>query len=360
MTDVATCSAPGCSEPGTHKCSSCKITPYCSVACQTVDWSSHKEECQGRLRKLSMAQLEKAVGFGRERNWTQSLRFCESALTCLMKLNPRSLEVIKIIDNAMTIKYNALNFMGQKEKALECAKERYSLWAAGHMRHHGMLFAAFPLIDGLLSNKEYEQAELIARTAYEMIINDTDNIIPEDQRQRFLAEGSQLLARAIHELAKSGGIAPDEMQKEGDKAIMLARKALEIHTQLHGTESHKVANDMGTIAKALKYFNGVDDDQVLRLFEQAKAIYSQVQGNLSLNVAICEGNLAGEYDARAIRAWNANDLDRCVANLELALIHYREAERSYRAINHVEYAGIAARCIADMEEQLIALRIARV
>ena len=360
MADLATCSAPGCSEPGTNKCSSCKITPYCSVACQTIDWLHHKEECQGRLRKLGEAHLEKARRFNQECNWTQSLRFSESALKSLMKLTARPLEIIKIIDDAMAIKYSALNFMDRKKEALECAKERYSLWAAGNMRHCRMLFAAFALIDGLLHNREIEQAALIARTAYEMIINDTDNIIPDDEREHFLADGSRVLAEATHRLAEGGGIAPEEKQKAGEKAIELARKALEIHTQLRGSNSNQAANSMATLADVLKYFNDVDDDEILRLYEQAKAIYNQVQGNLSPNVANCEHNLGAEYEARADRARDANDQLRCVANLELSLTHYREAERIFRTIKFVGDVDSVAEYIADIEEKLIEARIARI
>ena len=359
MDDVATCSTPGCLEPGTNKCSSCKITPYCSVACQTIDWVHHKEECQGRLRKLGETHLQKAIGFHQERNLSQMLHFSELALTMLKKLKARPLEVIIIIDNAMGIKYTALNFMDRKKEALECAKERYSLWAAGYMRHHGMLFAAFPLIEGLIHNKEYEQAHLIASTAYEMIINDTDNIIPESVRQGFLAQGSQLLGRSTYWLAVSGGIPSGEKQKAGEEAIALLRKALEIDTQLHGTESDAVADDLSTLANVLKYFNDVDDDEILRLYDQAIAIYGRVQGGLSPNVATSENNLATTYGQRADRARDANDLDRCVANLELALTHYRESARIYRAINHLDSADSTAQRAAEIEEILIQVRMAR-
>ena len=359
MTDVATCSAPGCSEPGTNKCSSCKITPYCSVACQTVHWAHHKEECQGRLRKLGEAHLLKARGFDRAQNWTQSLRFSDLALTMLKKLKARPLEVILIIDDAMRIKYNALNHMGRKTEALECAKERYSLWAAGYMRHPGMLNAAFPLIDGLIRNEDYEQAHLIASTAYEMIINDTDNIIPENQRQYFLARGSRYLAVATLVLAESGGIPPEEKQKAGEEAIALARKSLEIDTQLHGAESAEVASNISALASILKYFNGVDDDEIFRLHEQAIAIYSRLQGSLSPNVAINEMNLGNAYHVRADEAHAANDMDRYVVNLELALPHFREAERIYRAINHMDAADRPARRIVTAEENLRRIAIVR-
>ena len=349
---VATCSAPGCSEPGTNKCSACKTTPYCCVACQTIDWSQHKEECQGHLLKLGTIHLEKARGFDRERNFVQSLRFSELALTKLKKLHPRPLEVMKIIDSAMLTKFNALNFTNQKKEALECAQEKYSMWAAGNMRHPGMLVAAFPLIDGLIQNNDYEQAIVIASTAYEMIINDTDNIIPEGQRPWFLAEGAQMLARATYKLAESGGMAPEEEQKAGKEAIALARKALEIYIRMHGAENEEVAMDMSILADVLMYFNGVDDDEILRLYEQAIAIFSRVQGSSFLNVAIIEQNLGVAYDRRADEALDANDLDRCVANYELALPHYREAARIYRAVNCADNADNVARNLDIIQEDL--------
>jgi hypothetical protein len=321
----------------------------------------HKEECQGRLRKLGEAHLQKAERFNEERNWTQSLRFSELALTMLKKLTARPFEVIEILDDAMRIKYNALNFMGQKKEGLECAKVRYSLWAAGYMRHHGMYRAAFPLIEGLIRNEEFEQAVLIAGTAHEMIINDIDNVIPDNRRQEFIANGSRLLALATFRLAESGGIPTEKKQKAGEEAIVLARKALEIRTPLHGAESDEVAVAMGTLASILTYFNGVDDDEIPRLQERAITIYSRVQGSSSPNVAASKRNLGITFEQRADQARNANDLDRYVANLELALPHYREAERIYRIINHMDAASRAAQDVCDIEETLRAgaMEIAR-
>ena len=320
----------------------------------------HKEECQGRLRKLGEAHFQKAREFDRENNWTQTLRFSDLALTMLKKLKARNLEVIILIDGAMTFKGNALKFMGRDKEVLECAQERYSLWVAGYMRHYGMLNAAFFLIEALLSNEEHEQAHLIANTAYEMIINDTENIIPEDRRQYFIAQGSRMLGRATFQLANSGGIPSGEKQKAGEEAIALARKALEIDTLLYGTESDEVAGDLITLARILAFFNDVDDDEILRLYDQAIAIYGRVQGSLSLNVAISENNLASAYGQRADRAWDANDLDRCVANLELALTHFREAARIYRAINHVDATDRSSQRATRVEENLIQVRMARV
>ena len=337
---VTSCASPECFEPGTSFCGSCGLVKYCSRTCQTADWPHHKKECQGHLRKLGIKHLEKAKGFRGERNFVQSLHSSELALTKLKKLHPRPLEVVEIIDFAMTIKYDSLSFTNQKKEALECAKERYSLWAAGYMRNPGML------------EEQYEEAVLIASTAYDMITNDIDNIIPEDRRQQFHADGASMLAQATYKLAESGGMAPEEEHKAGKEAIAHARKALEIHTQLHGAESNEIAVDVGVLADILRYFNGVDDDDILRLYEQAIAIFSRVEGSLSANVAMGEDNLGKAYYRRAVEALDANDLDRYVSNLELALTHYREAAQIYKVINHVVATDRVTQCVVEVERSL--------
>ena len=257
----------------------------------------------------------------------------------------------------MRIKYNALIFTDQKKEALECAQERYSLWAAGYMRNSGMLNAAFPLIDGLLHNAEYEQAALIAATAHEMVTCDTDNIIPEEKRRTFIAHASRMLAQATYHLAVTGGISPEKKQKTGEETIALARKALEIDTQMHGNESNEVAMDMGILGDILTYFNGVDNDEALRLYEQSIVILSRVQGSLSPNVANSKHSLGVFYHRRANGARDANDLDRCVVNLELALPQYREAARIYTAINYADNAENDTKLAARMVEELRQIRI---
>ena len=364
MADIETCSAPGCSEPGTNKCSSCKITLYCCVACQTVDWPLHKEECQGHLLKVGVSNIQKAMGFEAEHNWVQSLRFSELALTKMDKLKARPLEVLTIFDNAFRMKFNALGYMDKQKEALESAKKRYSMWAAGNMRNAGMLDAAFPLIEGLLHNEEYEQASLIAHTANEMIINDIDCIIPADQRQLFLAEGAKWVAQSTIGLSKSGGIPPKEKEKVGDEAIALARKALKIDTQLFGAESRQAGYDMETLANLLQHFKSEEDDESFRLQHQIIAIYGREYGSTSLNVAICEENVGKSYVKKGLgaRKVNRDDVgcnDRCIANLELALPHFRESARIFRAINRGSCADKAMLQATMMEGQISMIRAIR-
>ena len=144
----------------------------------------------------------------------------------------------------------------------------------------------------------------------------------------------------------------DEKQSSGVEAIMLARKALEINTQLHGLEHANVASDMLLLAQVLAYFNDVDDDEILHLYEKTKAIFVRVEGSLSPNVAVCEGSLGISFKNRAKVAQAADAVERFVANLELALPHLREAARIYRIINHVDMADQFSRD-ADLTEEML-------
>ena len=122
---METCANPGCSEPGTNKCSSCKTTPYCGPICQTAHWPTHKESCDGRLRKMGMHYLAKAKSFDGDHNWPQLLRYNDLAATKLKQLKDRPLDAISA---ALGIKCTALGFLGQYREQLECAKEWYCLW----------------------------------------------------------------------------------------------------------------------------------------------------------------------------------------------------------------------------------------
>ena len=120
---VATCSNPGCSHPGTNRCSACKTSPYCDPICQTADWAHHKEECPGHLRKVGIVHLDKAAGFYRGENWLQTLRYADLALTKLKQLKDRRLETVNIIDKALSCKKRSPG-LGQG-----------TIYAVGHESH---------------------------------------------------------------------------------------------------------------------------------------------------------------------------------------------------------------------------------
>ena len=273
------------------------------------------------MRKVGKVNIDKAKGLFRQQNYAQSLRYAEIAATKLKQLKDRRLETVKQIDLALTYRYDSLGFMARHKESKECAEERYTLWAMNQMRNPGSIYVAFALIESCTHNKEHEDAEHYARHAMFMINDMADNFIPSDQRSMFLAEGSYHLATAIFALAKSGGIPRDEQQKAGEEAIALARQALEIHTQLDVTGSTDITADMGVLADSLDFFNDVDDDEVLRLYELSNDVFRRVESSSSPNVAAGKANLGDVYDRRANRAYAANDLDRCMANYELALPH---------------------------------------
>ena len=107
VAEVKPCSSPGCVHPGTSACSACKTSFYCGPICQTADWTHHKEECDGHLRKVGKINLEKATQFNREQNWSQALRYGEIAATKLKQLKDRRLETVQAIDKALGCKFNS-------------------------------------------------------------------------------------------------------------------------------------------------------------------------------------------------------------------------------------------------------------
>ena len=192
------------------------------------------------------------------------------------------------------------------------------------------------------------------------MINDmSDNFIPSDQQPKFLADGSYYLALAILELAKAEGIPSEGKQKAGVEAIELARQALKIHTQLHGSGHAQIAGDMTVLADVLDYFNNVDDDEVLRLRKQSISLQRQLKGSLSYNTAIGNESLGRSYCGIASRATEGKDWDRGIANLNLALTHCREAVRIYKAINLVDKANDALRNITVIYENIRKIGIAK-
>ena len=351
-TTFSCCSNPGCDQPGTSKCSACKTTPYCGPICQTAHWTKHKEECEGHLLKVGNAHLDKAKGFHDAENWVQTLRYCDLALA---KLYDMKLHRIEAISQALTFKCDALISLSRHPEALKCAKDRYNVWALVRgPAHPSTIAAAFYLIDCLLHNKEYEDAELYARTIWEIIHtnNHRDNDIPGENRARYVARAADLLAKAIFRWAESGGIPPEEKQQAGEESIARARQSLEIHIQLFGAESSGAIVSTNKLADVLDYFKGDDDGEALGLYQQAITIGTRVYGPSSKNVGIHEFNLGNVYEKRSRRAAAANDMERCGANLELTLPHFREAARIYTAINDMDVANEALRMIVDTENTL--------
>ena len=255
------------------------------------------------------------------------------------------------IDKALSIQYTSLACLGRYKESLECAKEWYCMYPTSHT-HPPAICASFAVIESCGFNKEFFDAALYARTLWETITMSRDSHIPDSQREDFTARGAFELARSLQRLAENGDMPPEEKQKAGEEATMLARRSLEIYTQLYGTESEPVASSMSGLAVILDYFNDVEDDEVPRLFEHSKKFFEKAHGSLSANVGASEASLGNTFKRKAQRAEVAKDLDRCVASLEISLLHYREAARIYRAINHVDIADKTIRQIVDVEKSL--------
>ena len=76
---------------------------------------------------MGLAHLQKAERFDRERNWAQSLRYADFALTKLKQLKDRRLETVKILDYAFSSKFNALQRL-DRTKRLWNAPRRTTLY----------------------------------------------------------------------------------------------------------------------------------------------------------------------------------------------------------------------------------------
>ena len=256
------CCAPQCTKPGTSLCASCRLVGYCCRECQLEDWPRHKEECQGHLRKTGIAHLVKAQGLPKQAsNLLQVLRCCDLALAKLNLLNDKPLEAIS---EALGMKADALGNMSKFKESLECTKEWWTLWSTARgPSHPTTINATFSYIQCLIFNEEFVEAESRSRKLYETINsnNDEENRIPEDKRQLYLARGAGHLAQAIYQLAKAGGIPPEEQPKAGQEAIALAQKSLEINTEIYGAESAEVVDDKQVLQVISGYFNSSENDQ---------------------------------------------------------------------------------------------------
>ena len=287
-----------------------------------------------------------------------------------MKLNHINIKKrpLEAISEAMVIKCTALKFLARYSESLQYAKDNYNLLAmARGPAHPKTIDAAFFLIDCLLHCKEWDEAHLLAHTLWEIIHsnNQVDNDVSADQWQEYIARGAHFLSQAIFMLAMNGGIPPEEKKKAGENATARARQSLEMNTQLHGAGSFQVATALSAMADVLGFFDPAEDDnEALRLYEQAKVIYIRMEGRASVNVAATENNIgsvnvAGTennignlFAERANRACDVRDPESNKANLELALPHYREAARVYREINHVDAADALLRRVAEVEGAL--------
>ena len=309
------CAKYGCDQPGTNQCSACKNKFYCSPTCQKADWPQHKEECPGYLRKVGMANLVKATRYEQEQNWPQVLRYAEIAATKLKQLKDCPIEAI---DDALRMKFTSLNLLSRDREALECAKEWYCMYLTNHT-HPPAIKAGFALIESCIHNKEFFDAVVYARTTWETITLSRDSHIPDNEREWFIATGARTLSKSLQNLVKSGDMPQEEKQEAGLEAITLARRALEVDSQLHGRDCEYVAEDLAILASVLDTFSDYEDDEALRRYEQSNLIHTRENGGLSVNVAAIQFNLGASYYNRARRAKHANDMDRASAYYELAL-----------------------------------------
>ena len=175
-----------------------------------------------------------------------------------------------MVDKVMEVHYNLLTSVKQHQKALVCAKEWNSMLNDRSNKNLN-LAAIVALVESSIHNNEYVEAERIARGLWKTITSELHHI-PEDQRQPIVSRGAHWLAQAAYYLAVHDGVEAEEKELIGEEVISLARRALEIDTQLCGIESDKVAAHMTLVARVLKYFKRIVDDEVLRMYEQRRQV----------------------------------------------------------------------------------------
>ena len=348
---METCTYPECTLPGTLLFNACRSSSYCSPICQTMDWSRHKESCESIVcHKVGMAYHNKVIDFLKARNFEQVIRCSDLALGKFNAMKKRPLEDVSLM---LAFKCESLQNSGRFAESLQCAEEKYNLWAVARgPAHPSTIEASFYLVECLQLNKKVEDAHLFAHTIWEIIHtnNHVDNDIPGENVQDYIATAALLLASAIYRLDESGGLPPAERQKAGGEAVARARQSLEIRTRLYGAENGLVATAMSVLAEVLDHFTAYCNDEALRLHEQATVIYRLTLGNLSFNLASCINSQGVANYHRAQHTFN--DLERYTAHLELALVHFSEAAEIYTAINHVDYADKALKCVHMVERDL--------
>ena len=149
---------------------------------------------------------------------------------------------------------------------------------------HPLSYTLSRPIQSLIHSQKYADAEKCAYNLWEILNtnNHVDNELPSGERESYIARGAQYYAQAIFRLGDSGVIPPGEKEKAGEDAIMLARKAMELNTQLYGANDNKVAFSMQVLAQVLGCFVSPNVEEITRLYEQAIAIFSRTEGPSSI------------------------------------------------------------------------------
>ena len=119
-TTAALCLRPGCFQPGTKFCASCKTAGYCCAKCQTDDWPRHKGFCEGHLLKMGKDYLGKAVAYDEDEDWSNALKYCDLALAKLIRLNMCPYEDMF---TAFDRKIKALRALGRHEEARQISND---------------------------------------------------------------------------------------------------------------------------------------------------------------------------------------------------------------------------------------------
>lgn len=127
---VGLCSATGCSNPGKKSCVRCKSRYYCSRACQSKDWSSHKQEsCKLHVSLANLHQTSRDVTSETSRKDVKKL--VDNILLNVGFARNRSACEVVAATNILLDATRALVFLGDIkafERAVEDFHERQEIW----------------------------------------------------------------------------------------------------------------------------------------------------------------------------------------------------------------------------------------
>ena len=121
---------------------------------------------------------------------------------------------------------------------------------------------------------------------------------------------------------------------------------------VHCTRSTVSCKSHIGIRSEWRHLSGRETGSRTRDNDACTKVVGDPHGSLSVNVAVIEYNLGVAHNDRALRARAAGDLDRCIANLEMALPRDREAARIYRAIDRLDDANDAAQAAVKIDLDL--------
>jgi tetratricopeptide (TPR) repeat protein len=308
--------------------------------------SSNENNCLNISQKRNLLNISyfaerKMASLKMERNqFDEAEGHCQRCLVYSRRLEVEEKRKTTLIYEALR-KYVILRSQeGNYSGAVELAEEAYNLVVEAYDPvHHQVQEAANLLIDCLLKNRNFYDAERYAEVTYGNL-KDLKNGM--DQQSEAIALGAYSFADAIS-------------RKGGDlvKAERLAREALSIRSRLYSSDSYQLAPSCTLLAQILQKQDKLGAE-TKELLERALAINIRHQGPDGCNTAVVN-ILLGLFHRRHAKVNTEVALQKLF--LRQAKAHFEEAVRIQTKIYspthpHVEQAVSLLKDLIDMNEFL--------